>query len=156
MKQVPVELGQLWSDEGGHYIGNILYPNGDIYALIVADKSTEYQSVFSRSGCYDGNGDLYDGYQNSMTNCEIFDRLKAIQSGGKNDWYIPARAELNICWENNNHLPENQCFNDEWYWSSSWGSSHLTWHQNFYSGDQGYDVQTYSYRVRAVRRVKLN
>lgn len=157
MKQVPVALGSLWPEEGGYYIGNIFYPNGDIYALIIASKETEFTSIFNEViEDSDTVGDLYDGYKNSQMDFTIFSNLVEINKDEHKDWYLFSRAELNICWENNNTLELEQQFEKNWYWSSSWYSSGYAWLQYFDTGTQYNCLQFDTYRGRAGRKVKLN
>ena len=95
---------------------------------------------------------------------------RAFQGGGKTDWSLPSRDELNalckwafndtenaIC--NNNGEGtlklENGGFASDGYWSSSEGGASSAWYQFFYNGGQDNDDKTYTYFVRPVRAFAL-
>jgi len=69
------------------------------------------------------------------------------RGGGKDDWFLPSKDELNEMYKARNHLG----ISSGYFWSSSQGSYSSAWHQGFSSGGQdgGYKGN-YNY-VRAVR-----
>lgn len=73
---------------------------------------------------------------------------------GKNDWYLPARAELNLLWLNQAAIDANAAgnFTTSNYWSSTENDTGDAWFQDFEDGDQGYDYKTDNGDVRCVRR----
>jgi len=76
----------------------------------------------------------------------------ALNIGGKNDWFLPSKDELNLMYQ---YFPKNGLgdFPNEWYWSSSqygtdFGSA---WGQSFLSGSQNSGNKDNTSRVRAIR-----
>jgi len=71
----------------------------------------------------------------------------AYTGGGKNDWFLPSKDELNEMNKARSHLGISLiCF-----WSSSQGSNIAAWSQIFGNGGQGFGVKLGSAYVRAVR-----
>jgi len=73
--------------------------------------------------------------------------------GGFDDWYLPAKDELNYLYQNKAALGG---FASAYYWSSTqynnpWAISNA-YYQNFSDGGQHYTNKTTAYRVRCVRR----
>lgn len=80
-----------------------------------------------------------------------------LEMGGYDDWYLPAKDELNLMYENL-YLKGLGGFNQgdgrEYYWSSSEAAFDeilYAWLQSFGNGKQQEDNKWYEYRVRAVR-----
>jgi hypothetical protein len=69
---------------------------------------------------------------------------------GRNDFYLPSRRELALCFAN---VPE--LFETAWHWSSTQFSADGACIQDFGDGDQSYSRKVYEYRVRAVRRLLI-
>jgi hypothetical protein len=71
--------------------------------------------------------------------------------GGKTDWYLPSRDELNLMYVN---LKQNSTggFSNGLYWSSSAYNTDYAWRQNFSDGSQECYYESYSHSVRAVRQ----
>jgi len=85
----------------------------------------------------------------------------SLSSGGKSDWYLPSKSELNeLCKFVHNQqtvdiaVPCNgngdlrSGFSETFYWSSTEVSNELSWYQNFVTGQQ------YSYGKPAVAAVR--
>ena len=74
--------------------------------------------------------------------------------GGKSDWFLPSKDELNEMYQNL-HANGLGHFNCTWYWSSSEYSYYEAWIQIFEYGGQGgyakYDIIHEPSGVRAVR-----
>jgi hypothetical protein len=70
--------------------------------------------------------------------------------GGKSDWFLPSKDELNELYKNRTSIGNLESF---FYWSSSQGSpADTSWRQNFSNGDQDSNFGKGSaYSVRAVR-----
>ncbi|MDC0007220.1 DUF1566 domain-containing protein [Winogradskyella sp.] len=73
-------------------------------------------------------------------------------------WYLPSIEELNLMYENigpGNALGLGNIggFVDAYYWSSTEFDNSFAWRQNFYNGNQGYDINKFFtfFSVRAVR-----
>jgi hypothetical protein len=76
---------------------------------------------------------------------------KDYSNGGKTDWFLPSKDELNQLYVNRASVGNMETVN---YWSSSQKSNNgYAWAHNFYTGDQDSVVnyKTNTYRVRAVR-----
>lgn len=73
---------------------------------------------------------------------------------GKSDWYLPARAELNLLWLNQAAIDANAAgnFTTSNYWSSTEYTTIYAWNQHFGYGNQNYVTKTNSHGVRCVRR----
>lgn len=79
-------------------------------------------------------------------------------SGGQSDWYLPSIQELNMLWNNYYTVARTlsqiggatQLANN-YYWSSSEGSSGSAWNFDFSYGYTDGDVKDYASYVRAVR-----
>jgi len=74
----------------------------------------------------------------------------AYRGGGKNDWFLPSKEELDLMYEN---LFKHGIglFAVGNYWSSSEFLANAAWVQDFYGGSQDYPNKDNMYRVRAVR-----
>jgi PKD repeat protein len=68
---------------------------------------------------------------------------------GYNDWYLPAKSELNALYQNKDDIGG---FSSDGYWSSTEHFADYAWSQNFYSGGQGTPYKYSNRRVRCVRR----
>ena len=68
---------------------------------------------------------------------------------GHNDWYLPAKDELNALYQNKATIGG---FSSDYYWSSTEPDGNGAWGQNFSNGNQySYYMGSYD-RVRCVRR----
>ena len=80
---------------------------------------------------------------------DLAKKMLALEIDGHADWYLPAQAELMLCFVN-----AREHFQKEWHWSSTQYSAYAAWFQAFSSGhayDNGKDGE---WRARAVRRVE--
>lgn len=69
---------------------------------------------------------------------------------GYNDWYLPAKDELNAMYQNKSSIGG---FSSSYYWSSTeYDEYYGAWPQYFYLGSQDYTSKNSDYRVRCVRR----
>ena len=73
---------------------------------------------------------------------------KDYTDGGKTDWFLPSKDELNQLYVNRSTVG-----NMTSYWSSSQpqGGEYSAWHQTFSNGYQNYDAKHFTVPVRAVR-----
>jgi len=72
---------------------------------------------------------------------------KNYNGGGKSDWFLPSRDELNAMYKAKNHLG----ISSGYFWSSSQYHTDNAWGQYFGSGGQGNFDKGFDYYVRAVR-----
>lgn len=123
-------------------------------------KGSHYQYIW---GCY---GNSIPGAQgiaigtgksntlaiaNSCEDANTASKLcSAYRGGGKKDWFLPSKDELNLMYEN---LKKSGAggFADDNYWSSSENLAKYGWSQLFSNGNQSSVSKFYSKRVRAVR-----
>ncbi len=104
----------------------------------------------------DGNGAESDsnGYANTQAIVAEIDTGAAylcdtLTAYGYNDWYLPAKVELDSLYQNRNAIGD---FIADDYWSSTEDGSSTAWYQYFGNGNQNYANKNYFYRVRCVRR----
>tara|TARA_Y100000766_G_scaffold244525_1_gene223849 strand:- start:853 stop:1290 length:438 start_codon:yes stop_codon:yes gene_type:complete len=73
-----------------------------------------------------------------------------LKIGGKDDWYLPSKRELNMLYEN---LHKNGLggFANNYYWSSSDYLNYLAWRQDFSNGYQLNYAKLDAFYVRVVR-----
>jgi len=71
------------------------------------------------------------------------------RGGGKNDWFLPSKDELNELYKQRNYFESTRLS----FWSSSQGNEYNAWNQNFDNGKQEYNDNTndFAYSVRAIR-----
>src|SRR5690606_36534493 len=87
---------------GGYYVGKIQQDDG-VYALIVAPKEAEETLEWRTTGATSpGTGNSYDGLANTLAiddaDHPAAQHCLSYNGGGYNDWYMPARLELEICY----------------------------------------------------------
>ena len=70
-----------------------------------------------------------------------------ITIGGKSDWFLPSKDELNEIYKARTHLGISLGY----FWSSSQNDNEIAWYQDFGDGYQGRNIKEYDYYVRAVR-----
>jgi len=96
------EIGD--SMEGGYLAGTMRYTDGDYY-LILAPKAAEVNMKFKTTATNDaGTSSLYDGLANTNAVNDAThpaaQYCRSYAGGGFNDWYLPARDELELCLRN--------------------------------------------------------
>lgn len=154
--------------EGGFYFGTITVASVE-YALIIAEKAAEismqWKTLNTRTN---GTSSDVNGWANTnaMNDSDhpAAKYCRDYQGGGFNDWYLPARYELNQMWLN---LPPNgettpapfktggvQAMNDS-YWTSTQYSSFDAWYQKFSDGYWGGNSKISVIGVRPIRRVNI-
>lgn len=154
---------------GGFYIGNY---NGHHY--IVSDKSAEaslrWKTIASTTP---GASSETDGWANTnamdSATHPAAQHCKNYGGGGYDDWFLPARNELNLFWIN--IAPGNPSTHNDFktggaqalatpdrYWSSTQGgTSSIAWTQEFVNGNQtsNFMNKTNSLFVRPVRKIPI-
>jgi hypothetical protein len=74
------------------------------------------------------------------------------RNGGKDDWYLPCKEELNEMYRNKKVIGG---FSNDWYWSSTEWDHDDSWHQRFSDGLQvNESSKTYKHIVRSVRPIR--
>jgi hypothetical protein len=107
-------------------------PGGGIVFYIDGNKAYE---------CSELLGDA--NWEKAKTLCTNY------RGGGKSDWYLPTKEELNYIYQN---LQKPGIINDDtWYWSSSTSIYNFAWIQRSYDGYQTDDHTGTTQSVRAVR-----
>ena len=157
-RDTPPPIGTFWYGQGGIYASTMRGENGPDYHLIVAhsaDGFTKEITWGSQGKTEDGAQSDYDGLKNTFALYQskhshpVAEWANDLNIEGHEDWYLPARRELRLCWVN---VPE--LFEDGWYWSSTQYSADLAWYQYFDDGLQYFSlVKANKGRARAVRRL---
>jgi|SRR5690554_3112371 len=172
---LPSVIGETWG--GGFYAGDI-ESDGQWYKLIVADVSADITGTNSRWKTVNtttlGATHLTDGIAN--TNMMIAESIELHpaaahcidhRGGDFDDWYFPAKDELNVIYQNlgfnrpncppNFQLGGPQAFSNSLYWASTQNAAAYGWLQHFGSGSLNYTNKTDSTRrVRPIRRIPFN
>jgi uncharacterized repeat protein (TIGR02543 family) len=77
---------------------------------------------------------------------------KNLTTGGKSDWFLPSKDELNQLYTNRSYVGNLDTSSvSGYYLSSSQNDNNHSWYQNFFSGPQEPDFKYLSFKVRAVR-----
>ncbi|MDP4013792.1 MAG: DUF1566 domain-containing protein, partial [Candidatus Nanopelagicales bacterium] len=101
-----------------------------------------------------GTGEANTTAITSNTACDTPEKAPAAWAaknhagGGKNDWFLPSKDELNQLYAQKATVGG---FGDDGCWSSSQGSASYAWFQFFDDGDQFNVSEGNTYRVRPVR-----
>ena len=162
---VPITLGS--THEGGKvfYIfqeGEPGYVAGETHGLIAATSDIPSNSYRILVGCYGVYGTstaLGTGAANTTKLLACNDAVNAaklvdaLTDGGKSDWYLPSKDELNKLYLNKGLVGNFTDWNG-WYWSSSewspWNDIYA-WYQNFNDGTQSADSKGAQKGIRAIR-----
>ncbi len=72
----------------------------------------------------------------------------AYRGGGKSDWFLPSKDELNQMYVNKTTIGD---FATDYYWSSSVYNAPYAWFQNFGTGIQNLNLKNLAHSVRPVR-----
>jgi len=170
---LPTIIGEPFG--GGFYAGDIQYPDGQWYKLIVADVSADITGTNSRWKTSNtdtpGTDHLTNGVSNTAAMIAAGIELHPAaahcidhRGGGNADWYMPAKDELNVIYQNLGFNRPNcppdfqaggpQAFSSAYYWTSTQDSSSSGWMQHFSNGSQIIINKTSTpRRVRPVRRL---
>ena len=88
----------------GFFAGLVAF-NGDHYAIIVSPKAEgEIEDAWGDYGSrIDGADSCFDGLANSnamLNTSHLANLIRGLRIGGLDDWYLPSRDELEICYRN--------------------------------------------------------
>ena len=150
---------------GEHFGGGIIFyiDQSGKHGLIAAFADFEEASVWSRKDTINGVKATALGKGLVNTN-KIFKTQGApqyeadsyaaneclgLQENGYQDWYLPAKDELNELYKQKNAVGGFTLFA---YWSSSEADASTAWFQNFGSGEQSTELKIASYALRPVRK----
>lgn len=150
-------IGKEWPDQGGVFAGIMRGENGqpDYYLIVHAIIGNNPKLEFGGAGQETVNANHeFDGLANTKAladgNHPAADWAASLNVNGFNDYYLPARRELALCYAN---VPD--LFEKEWHWSSTQHSAGHAYLQNFSDGYQSNDHKGDDCRVRAVRRLLI-
>lgn len=172
---LPTIIGEPFG--GGFYAGDI-ESDGQWYKLIVADISADITGANSRwkttNSSTAGTDHLTDGVANTGAMIAAGIELHPAaahcidhRAGGNADWYMPAKDELNVIYQNLGYNRPNcppdfqsggpQAFSNANYWASTQQSAYSGWMQHFSNGSLGSGGKGFTgHRVRPVRRLQFN
>jgi uncharacterized repeat protein (TIGR02543 family) len=117
------------------------------------DGTKAWDSHYPPSFVSDLSEDIGTGRRNMLkivqsTEGAASKACKDLTTGGKNDWFLPSKNELNQLYVNKNYVGN---LNSPRYWSSSQYDRYWSWSQIFSNGIQGSQEKSNLYSVRAVR-----
>jgi hypothetical protein len=154
-------IGGAW--RGGNYIGDIV-DGGVTYHLVLAPKATGQQFGLTwKTTATDDTG--ADSTTNGLANSNALNDVshpaaqfcRGLTIGGFNDWYLPAKDELNVVYTNRASVGGGDALDVDttYYWASTESNSTQAWLQRFSDGNaSGGTKNTASFcRLRAIRRV---
>lgn len=164
---LPTVIGEFF--QGGYYIGDI-EDQGQMYKVLVAPIEADVYGLQwkTTNSTTAGTDSLTDGWSNTWSmnigNHPAASHCLDYRGGGHDDWYMPAKNELNLFWLNiaprKTQVPEFQTgggqalHGSQYYWASTQYSSNYAWVQRFSDGNQSTFTKIGTgNRVRPVRRL---
>lgn len=167
---LPTVIGE--ASNGGFYAGDI-EDGGKWYKLIVADVEADVYGLkwMDPRGDWPQAASDTDGPSNTLSMAsdarfEAGNHCLDYRGGGFDDWYMPARSELQAIYENlgHNKTPPAgfesggpQAFHaSHYYWCSTQYSSNYAWFRRFSDGNvTNTNKNSTLRRVRPVRRLEF-
>jgi hypothetical protein len=142
-------------DDDSYYIGE----NGaeKIYATTSTYQvSRKWANGYSTTGVTsmtDGAGNTDDlvNLSDAGAPYEAADYCDGLSAHGHSDWYLPAKDELDLFWNEGSPVAGVVTGSTNWYWSSTEYYLYSAWIQRFSDGNQNYDDTNYTLLVRCVR-----
>jgi len=152
-----------------HQGGIIFYLDGSGCHGLVAAPSDQSTGIQWYNGSYidtyaygngigsgEGNSIGIRRWQGTCSSCYASQLCQDLNLGGKTDWYLPSKYELNLMYENIGQgnvlgLGNVGNFDNYYYWSSTEYDNGGAWRQDFGYGNQGYVNKVNAFNVRAVR-----
>lgn len=148
-------LGSYWPEQGGYNAGLVRGEDGaPDYYLIVPALTDQLRAAWGGYGEeVEGANSASDGLANTRalladSNEHLAAKLASeFTADGHNDFYLPARRELQLAEAN---VPE--LFEKAYHWSSSQRSAYGAYTMGFEDGWLGNDHKDFEFLVRPVRR----
>ena len=152
-----------------HQGGIIFYLDGSGCHGLVAAPSDQSTGIQWYNGSYidtyaygngigsgEGNSQGIRRWQGTCSSCYASQLCQDLNLGGKTDWYLPSKYELNLMYENIGQgnvlgLGNVGNFANNYYWSSTEYDFNLAWSQYFFNGYQDVNAKYSADPVRAVR-----
>ena len=152
-----------------HQGGIIFYLDGSGCHGLVAAPSDQSTGIQWYNGSYidtyaygngigsgEGNSQGIRRWQGTCSSCYASQLCQDLNLGGKTDWYLPSKYELNLMYENIGQgnvlgLGNVGNFANNYYWSSTENDNVSAWGQFFSNGFQFNYYKDGTYDVRAVR-----
>lgn len=152
-----------------HQGGIIFYLDGSGCHGLVAAPSDQSNGIQWYNGNYidtyaygngigggEGNSQGIRRWQGACSSCYASELCQDLDLGGKTDWYLPSKYELNLMYENIGQgnvlgLGNIGNFANNYYWSSTEYVSVYAWKQNFFDGSRASTLKDFTFFVRAVR-----
>lgn len=150
-------VGDVCSD-GSLFAGFMVYNNSSCEALYVTDNNQSTASQWKNATGTDdiSADDPVDGQVNAanrggvISDFPAFELCESNTYHGKSDWYLPARNELGLLWQNSGLIGG---FNADQYWSSTEQDTTLSTYVALTDGKiSGVTKTAATYDVRCVRR----
>ena len=144
-------------DDDTYYIGE----NGSekIYATTAAhqvsrtwNNGTTNWTTTGVTSTTDGAGNTDDlvNLSDAGAPYEAADYCDGLTAHGYSDWYLPAKDELDLFWNDGSPVAGVNT-SGSWYWSSTEGALNYAWVQRFSDGLQNYGGKNLNRLVRCVR-----
>jgi hypothetical protein len=152
-----------------HQGGIIFYLDGSGCHGLVAAPSDQSTGIQWYNGSYidtyaygngigsgEGNSQGIRRWQGTCSSCYASQLCQDLNLGGKTDWYLPSKYELNLMYENIGQgnvlgLGNVGNFANYYYWSSTENDNYGAWTQSFFDG---YQYNVYKYNADIVRAVR--
>ena len=155
----PPAVGLHWHGQGGTYVGVMRGVNGQPDYHLIAPKHAQIAEITygPRGKNIDGASCARDGLANTSALLASSTEHPAAQwaadqeADGHRDLYLPARAEVYLCWAN---IPEQFAEKGWWLTSTQFGPT-SAWIQYFDDGLQHNDDKDYARPAFAVRRILI-
>lgn len=158
-------VGDVCTD-GSLFAGFMLYNNSSCEPLYVtnADQSTgtEWKTATGTNDISNPDDHVDGWYNRDNRGGGTFPAFELCENNtyhGKSDWYLPARAELNLLWLNQSAIDANAPggFDSNYFWASTERNASNAWYQYFGSGSTNGSQSIYPKTgnvlgVRCVRR----
>lgn len=152
--------------EGGYYIGNVTV-SSVLYGVVLAPKSGgEWlaQQWKTANSATTGTDSTVDGFANTAAMADAShpaaNLCANLSLSGKDDWYLPSKDELYLCWQNRASIPSGQNMAGGYHWASTQVAATpiYAWNTSMTDGSQNSlrNKNSNNPAVRAVRRAPIS